>query len=109
MFAFTYGDEQGHWLEKLDPETGELTPLWDLNHLNVGIIGSSFDSRGTLWFLGRGGSILSHVPLGFFKMEDLATGEVVETFFEVYFFGEPEAGMSNLALPQWRKVLSAIR
>jgi hypothetical protein len=105
LYLFTLDSDDEPWLEVLDLKTGDGKQLWHLGGLQVGVIGSSFDSDGTLWFLGRGGGILSVVPLGFFNIRDLNTGEIEAGFFEAYFFGLPEAGMSNLALPPVAKTL----
>jgi hypothetical protein len=106
LYLFTDDPEQGRWLEVVDIETGDGKQLFDLDELQLAIIGSSFDAEGTLWFLGQGGGFLNVVPLGFFNIRDLTRGEIEETFFEVYFFGRPEADMQNMALPpQWRKAL----
>ncbi len=96
LFAFTQDSSDQKRVELIDLETFELTPLFDLDIEDWFTIGASFDARGRLWILTMGGGILTVVSLGFWEV-DLATGEAVQTFWNAYHFGDPLAGMFNLA------------
>ncbi|MBZ0113262.1 MAG: hypothetical protein K8J08_12420 [Thermoanaerobaculia bacterium] len=86
-------------VEVVDSTSGQLTPgVVASPLLQSSILGASFDPSGHLRFMTETGGILSMRPHGFYRLSP-TTGEMEETYFEAYFFGDPIAGMQALAVP----------
>lgn len=97
LYVFTEIGNQRYRLESIDPETYALTPLFDLPANTGSPTGAAFDRLGRLWYVGEHGSLLNHRVFGYYRIQDLETGGVVETFGDAFFFGDPRGGMGDLA------------
>ena len=99
LYAATWNADGRPRIAEVDPDTAEMTPLFDYEDLSVVFDGASFAENGTLWLLGRSiGGVPEFLSVGFYKIPDLTTGEITETFFDTFYFLDPEAGVLSLAL-----------